>query len=415
MGGCPVPHRPRRPSLSLASSYPSLVATVVDGSDGGAAIDSEKVELTVNGIFSATSLVMYETITGGNWVDSNGVGPNLAVGDSASGVVGDALNEATADSGGISPGVALAGNLSHGFWFEASSDNRNRDDYVLRESFDDGTNYLEINLHSDGDATYTLTQNGVTVWNGALTDGWHHFVTSRASFVCTGYVDSVAQTPVAEGGAATTGSPICSLYCGDYPARVSQPFLQPRAWSAAQVSRFYNAGLGRLYSDRNVVATGSSPLSFSTDANGIALAAGTSYTARAASHNSVGWGAWGATDSETLVSLPTAPSALTAGTITTTSIGLSWTDNSNNEDNFLLEKSLHGANSWSTVSSPAANATTATASGLSPGTAYDFRLSAVNTAGASSTTALNNVSTTAAATGGSGMTGMSGMSGMSGM
>ena len=72
---------------------------------------------------------------------------------------------------------------------------------------------------------------------------------------------------------------------------------------------------------------------------------------------------------------PIAPDGLTLTTLSTTEIQLDWNDNSNNEDSFKIEQSTDGAN-FSQIGSVAANITTFTAEGLTPGTVYYFRVKA---------------------------------------
>jgi len=63
---------------------------------------------------------------------------------------------------------------------------------------------------------------------------------------------------------------------------------------------------------------------------------------------------------------------------------INWTDNANNEDYFILERSTNGTN-FTDIYHPAVNAQTYTdASGLLPNTTYYYRLKAVNASGSSS-------------------------------
>lgn len=80
---------------------------------------------------------------------------------------------------------------------------------------------------------------------------------------------------------------------------------------------------------------------------------------------------------------PAAPSNLAAAAVSTTEIALTWTDNSNNETSFRIERKTLGG-SYVEVASAPANSTGATVGGLSPETAYSFRVRARNGNGDSS-------------------------------
>ena len=80
---------------------------------------------------------------------------------------------------------------------------------------------------------------------------------------------------------------------------------------------------------------------------------------------------------------PDAPTNLTATAGLGTAVSLSWTDNSDNETNFVLQRSTDNA-TWTDVSEPAADATSASVTGLIGNTTYYFRLAAQNEFGLSS-------------------------------
>jgi fibronectin type 3 domain-containing protein len=71
---------------------------------------------------------------------------------------------------------------------------------------------------------------------------------------------------------------------------------------------------------------------------------------------------------------PTAPSNLVA-TANTSDIGLTWQDNSNNEDGFIIERKT-GNGSYGTVFTTAANATSWTDTNVVAGTTYTYRVTA---------------------------------------
>ncbi len=79
---------------------------------------------------------------------------------------------------------------------------------------------------------------------------------------------------------------------------------------------------------------------------------------------------------------PRAPSDLKARADGSTSVDLTWTDNASNETGFRVE-SRQGSAAFAALGSVlSANTRTHTATGLSPGASYDFRVVAVNDAGA---------------------------------
>jgi Bacterial Ig domain/F5/8 type C domain len=85
------------------------------------------------------------------------------------------------------------------------------------------------------------------------------------------------------------------------------------------------------------------------------------------------------------LALPLAPSNLLASAPAANRIQLTWLDNASNETNFVLERALDGV-TFSALATPAADATSYTDTGLTPNTAYTYRLRAINADGASAYT-----------------------------
>jgi RHS repeat-associated protein len=79
---------------------------------------------------------------------------------------------------------------------------------------------------------------------------------------------------------------------------------------------------------------------------------------------------------------PAAPSNITATAVSGSQINLAWLDNSDNEESFIIERSLDGTN-YSQIASNSPGVTTASVTGLLPATLYTFRVKAVNGAGSS--------------------------------
>jgi len=86
---------------------------------------------------------------------------------------------------------------------------------------------------------------------------------------------------------------------------------------------------------------------------------------------------------------PAAPTKLQGLALRTDRVFLLWQDNSNNETNFRIETRV-GGGAFTEIGTTPANNTGVFVSGLTPGTAYDFRVRASNADGNS---AYSNVAT----------------------
>ena len=89
-----------------------------------------------------------------------------------------------------------------------------------------------------------------------------------------------------------------------------------------------------------------------------------------------------ATTSICPVNAPTAPSGLTAAVVLSSQINLYWTDNSNNESGFKIERKTESGKVYSLIATTSANVTYYSVTGLSAGTYY-YRVYAYNSAGSS--------------------------------
>jgi hypothetical protein len=75
---------------------------------------------------------------------------------------------------------------------------------------------------------------------------------------------------------------------------------------------------------------------------------------------------------------PNAPSALSATTISSTQINLSWTDNSSNETGFKVERKMGAGGTYAQIAAPGVNATSYQDMSVSCGTQYYYRVRATN-------------------------------------
>jgi hypothetical protein len=79
-------------------------------------------------------------------------------------------------------------------------------------------------------------------------------------------------------------------------------------------------------------------------------------------------------------SIPAAPNALTATAVSPSQINLSWTDNSNNEDGFKIERSGNGSG-WTQIATVGPNVRTYSSTGLVATKTYSYRVRAYNVLG----------------------------------
>ncbi len=131
------------------------------------------------------------------------------------------------------------------------------------------------------------------------------------------------------------------------------------------------------------------------------LSASTIYYYRVRSYNGAGNSAYttsvNATTQAPPVTIPTAPSNPAASAISSTQINFSWTDNSNNETGFRIERSPNNS-TWAEITTVGSNITSYQNTGLIASTLYYYRVRAYNGAGNSAYTSPVNATTHAAAT-----------------
>ena len=115
------------------------------------------------------------------------------------------------------------------------------------------------------------------------------------------------------------------------------------------------------------------------------LTAGVTYRYRVRAFNDVGPSGYSniaAATTQSVAVPPDPPSNLQATASSSTSIGLSWTDGSSNEDGFKLERCQGaGCTNFAEITRPAANTTTFNDTGLAPQTTYVYRIRAYSGAG----------------------------------
>jgi hypothetical protein len=92
------------------------------------------------------------------------------------------------------------------------------------------------------------------------------------------------------------------------------------------------------------------------------------------------------------IPIPAAPTNLAADAESNSQITINWTDNSNNEDGFLIERSLDGTN-WTEIANVGPDVINFQNKSLTPSTTYYYRVRAYNAGGPSGYTNVANAKT----------------------
>ena len=97
----------------------------------------------------------------------------------------------------------------------------------------------------------------------------------------------------------------------------------------------------------------------------------------------------------TPVNAPAPPTTVSAGALSDKSVQIRWTDNSSDETGFSIERSPSATGTFTQVGTATINATSHIDSGLTPATAYHYRLKATGSTGDSAYTAVATANTPA--------------------
>lgn len=151
-------------------------------------------------------------------------------------------------------------------------------------------------------------------------------------------------------------------------------------------------GLGGTYAEIAIVAAGV------TTYNNTGLTPATNYYYKVRAYNDAGNSDYSNEANATTADVaPAAPSGLSATTVSTTQIDLTWTSNSTNETGFKIERKPGILGAYTQVSTVAAGVTTFNDSGLIDGTQYYYRVRAYNDVGNSNYSNEANATTAVAA------------------
>ena len=113
-----------------------------------------------------------------------------------------------------------------------------------------------------------------------------------------------------------------------------------------------------------------------------ALAANTGYSYRVRAYNAAGDSAYSTVATgTTLMTIPAAPSGLSASAVSTSQINLSWQNNATNAQGFIIQRETGASGAWTQIATVAAGTTSYQNASLAASTSYSYRVCAFNNGG----------------------------------
>jgi RHS repeat-associated protein len=240
--------------------------------------------------------------------------------------------------------------------------------------------------NSAGNTTTSLTGTSFSLPSGYLLAGTHY------KWNLTSFSGTTEYTPPASGNFSRW------FITGTLPAAPS--FVEAEGINNYIVVAWADnsANEAGFSVERKTTATGSYsqiatvPANTTWFTNNTGLSQGVVYYYRVQAYNGIGYSGYGNETYASLLSLPNAPSGLTA-TDTVSGISLTWQDNSSNESGFLIQKIQGSLTNYISV---AANQTNYADTSVSSGTEYCYLVAATNSSGSSAFTSEQCITYTAA-------------------
>jgi subtilisin family serine protease len=240
------------------------------------------------------------------------------------------------------------------------------------ERRDTAGNFFQLALLGPDTTTYTSTN---------LASGVEYFFRVRAA-------GSTADSYYSNVASATTFPP------PPPPSGVTATALSPSTIRVDWVDNSSNETAFRVERSTNGTQwlfVANTPANVTTSTS-LYLTPNTTYYFRVRATQDANFSAWSATASATTFPPPAAPTNVVATATGSSSITVSWTDNSSSETNFRVERSMNGS-AFSQVAQVGANVTSWTNLNLTPGTTYSYRVRAVEGSAVSDPSAVSSATT----------------------
>ncbi len=211
---------------------------------------------------------------------------------------------------------------------------------------------------------YKVTYNGVT---GYLSDS-DTYTAKDAPALGLASCSKPAPTLPAKPGSPSVGSPTTSsLVLSWRDASNNETGFKTQ----------YSTDGGKTWKAGPTAASGATSIKIT------GLSASKKYTFQVGASNGAGthWSAYATGTTSALPTLPTQPGGPSAGSVTSSSVVLSWRDASNNETGFKTQYSTDGGKTWTSGPTAGSGATSIKIAGLGASKKYTFQVGATNSAG----------------------------------
>src|SRR2546426_734387 len=400
-------------TLAVAPSSPTgLAATAVASSqislswtapadNGGSAVTGYKIERTTDGGTTWSILVANTGSTATTYSDT-GLAHTTTYTYRVSAInsvgTGSASNSASATTLAVAPssptGLAAtavsSSQISLSWSVPADNGGSPLTGYKVERSTDGGTTWT-ILVANTGSAATAYSDTGLT-----HTTTYTYRVSAINSVGTSSTSSTAPATTLAVAPSTPTGLTATTVSASQISLSWSAP--ADNGGSAISVYNFeWSTAAATAFS--TLSPNDALPISAYSDTG---LTHATTYTYRVSAINSVGTSSPSSTASATTLAVaPSTPTGLTATTVSSSQISLSWTAPNNGGSAITgdkIERSTDGGTTWSTlVANTGSSAAGYSDTGLVHTTTYTYRVSAINSVGTSSTSSMASATTLAAA------------------
>jgi Fibronectin type III domain len=371
---------------ATASPGQIVLSWSAPSSNGGSAITDYLIQYSTNGGTSwqtwahtastATTATLTGLTTGSSYTFKISAINSLGTGTASTASTAAIAQAATAPSAVAQPTATLGSNPGEVVlsWSAPAANGSAITDYVVQYSTDGGNTWITFN---DG----TSTGTSATITGLTLGTNYQFKVTAVNSLGSSTASTSSSSTPVIAAPSTLASAPSVT----STPGQVVLTWSAPSSTGGSAITDYlieYSTDGGTTW------VTYADGTSTATSATLTGLTSNASYSFRVSAINAAGTATASTASTTVTAQASTAPSAITQVTATAGTnpgdVVLSWTAPAANGSaitDYVVQYSPDGGVTWLTFADGTSTSTTATLTGLTIGTTYSFRVTAVNSQG----------------------------------